>query len=58
MASRMMRGRVDHHDVPCTHGQMTRPGPLDRIGPELARRLRTAALDLTAPDPTHRRNPA
>ncbi|KOG14015.1 non-ribosomal peptide synthetase [Streptomyces viridochromogenes] len=48
-----VRGRVHSHDIPCTHGEMTRPGPLDLIGPRLARQLRTAA-----PDPTHRRNPA
>ncbi|WDF36152.1 amino acid adenylation domain-containing protein [Streptomyces sp. T12] len=48
-----VRGRVDNHDIPCTHGEMTRPGPLDRIGPVLARRLSTAA-----PHPTHRRNSA
>ncbi|MEU1473798.1 amino acid adenylation domain-containing protein [Streptomyces sp. NPDC005760] len=28
-------GRVDNHDVPCVHGEMTRPGPLERIGPAL-----------------------
>ncbi|WP_328744927.1 amino acid adenylation domain-containing protein [Streptomyces sp. NBC_00285] len=38
-------GRVDNHDIPCVHGEMTRPGPLERIGPA----LNTA---------THRRNPA
>ncbi|WP_328784617.1 amino acid adenylation domain-containing protein [Streptomyces canus] len=25
-------GRVDNHDLPCVHGEMTRPGPLERIG--------------------------
>ncbi|MPY60067.1 amino acid adenylation domain-containing protein, partial [Streptomyces spongiae] len=34
-------GRVDHHDIPCAHGEMTRPTALDRIGPVLDRRLRT-----------------
>ncbi|MFF0013698.1 amino acid adenylation domain-containing protein [Streptomyces sp. NPDC005374] len=38
-------GRVDNHDIPCVHGEMTRPGPLERIGPA----LNTA---------THWRNPA
>ncbi|MEU9166476.1 amino acid adenylation domain-containing protein [Streptomyces sp. NPDC048420] len=38
-------GRVDNHDIPCLHGEMTRPGPLERIGPA----LNTATL---------RRNPA
>nr|WSZ19645.1 amino acid adenylation domain-containing protein [Streptomyces canus] len=38
-------GRVDNHDLPCVHGEMTRPGPLERIG---------AVLN-TAP---HGRNPA
>ncbi|NEA98684.1 non-ribosomal peptide synthetase [Streptomyces sp. SID13726] len=37
-------GRVDNHDIPCVHGEMTRPGPLERIGPA----LNTA---------THRRSP-
>ncbi|WP_069758816.1 non-ribosomal peptide synthetase [Streptomyces sp. LUP47B] len=40
-----VRGRVDNHDLPCVHGEMTRPGPLERIG----RVLDTA---------THGRNPA
>ncbi|TLS44252.1 amino acid adenylation domain-containing protein [Streptomyces montanus] len=35
-------GLIDHHAVPCTHGEMTRPGPLARIGPVLDERLRTA----------------
>ncbi|MCT9078844.1 amino acid adenylation domain-containing protein [Streptomyces fulvoviolaceus] len=43
-------GRVDPHDIPCTHGEMTRPGPLERIGPVLDERLRANA--------SHRRNPA
>lgn len=28
-------GHVDNHDIPCVHGEMTRPGPLERIGPAL-----------------------
>lgn len=36
-----IQGRVDHHDIPCAHGEMTRPASLDRIGPVLDRRLRT-----------------
>lgn len=38
-------GRVDNHDLPCVHGEMTRPGPLERVGTV----LNTA---------THGRNPA
>nr|BAX90000.1 Non-ribosomal peptide synthetase [Kibdelosporangium sp. AK-AA56] len=34
-------GRVDNHDVPCTHHAMTRPAPLAVIGPTVADRLRT-----------------
>jgi thioesterase domain-containing protein len=33
-------GRIDNHDIPCTHGEMTRPTSLDRIGPVLDSRLR------------------
>jgi amino acid adenylation domain-containing protein len=36
-----IEGRIDNHDIPCAHGEMTRPGPLDRIGPVLAEHLRT-----------------
>jgi thioesterase domain-containing protein len=36
-----VEGRVHNHDVPCAHGEMTRPEALDRIGPVLDRRLRT-----------------
>ncbi|QNP68638.1 amino acid adenylation domain-containing protein [Streptomyces roseirectus] len=32
-------GRVEHHDVPCAHGEMTSPAALARIGPVLAARL-------------------
>ncbi|MFI7400364.1 amino acid adenylation domain-containing protein [Streptomyces sp. NPDC049541] len=35
-----IEGRVDNHDIPCTHGEMTRPTSLDRIGPVLDSRLR------------------
>lgn len=35
-----VEGRIDHHDIPCTHGEMTRPTSLDRIGPVLDSRLR------------------
>ncbi|NUQ98763.1 MAG: amino acid adenylation domain-containing protein [Streptomyces sp.] len=35
-----VEGRIDNHDIPCTHGEMTRPGSLDRIGPVLDNRLR------------------
>ncbi|AXG51890.1 non-ribosomal peptide synthetase [Streptomyces lincolnensis] len=35
-----VRGGVDNHDIPCAHGEMTRPEALDRIGPVLDRRLR------------------
>ncbi|KPI18993.1 amino acid adenylation domain protein [Actinobacteria bacterium OK074] len=37
-----VEGRVEGHDIPCTHAEMTRPGPLDRIGPLLDRRLRAS----------------
>ncbi|MFD3618490.1 amino acid adenylation domain-containing protein [Streptomyces sp. NPDC058676] len=40
-------GRVDNHDVPCAHGELTRPAALDRIGPALDRALRTPT---SAPD--------
>lgn len=33
-------GRIDNHDIPSTHGEMTRPTALDRIGPVLDSRLR------------------
>ena len=35
-----VEGQVDNHDIPCTHGEMTRPRSLDRIGPVLDSRLR------------------
>ncbi|WP_330293005.1 amino acid adenylation domain-containing protein [Streptomyces sp. NBC_00576] len=35
-----VEGRVDNHDIPCTHGEMTRPTSLDRIGPVLDSHLR------------------
>ncbi|MFJ9631708.1 amino acid adenylation domain-containing protein [Streptomyces sp. NPDC101175] len=35
-----VEGRVDNHDIACTHGEMTRPASLDRIGPLLDHRLR------------------
>ncbi|MCX5335940.1 amino acid adenylation domain-containing protein [Streptomyces sp. NBC_00140] len=35
-----VEGRVDNHDIPCTHGEMTRPTALARIGPVLDGRLR------------------
>ncbi|MGI5430034.1 amino acid adenylation domain-containing protein [Streptomyces sp. CA-179760] len=35
-----VEGHVDNHDIPCTHGEMTRPTALDRIGPVLDSRLR------------------
>ncbi|MCD9875952.1 non-ribosomal peptide synthetase [Streptomyces guryensis] len=35
-----VEGQVDNHDIPCTHGEMTRPTSLDRIGPVLDSRLR------------------
>ncbi|MFD5594861.1 amino acid adenylation domain-containing protein [Streptomyces griseorubiginosus] len=35
-----VQGRLDNHDIPCTHGEMTRPTSLDRIGPVLDNRLR------------------
>ena len=35
-----VEGRIDNHDIPCTHGEMTRPTSLDRIGPVLDSRLR------------------
>jgi thioesterase domain-containing protein len=47
-----VEGRIDNHDVPCTHGEMTGPAALGLIGPVLDRRLRTTA---SASD---RRNPA
>ncbi|MFC9502551.1 amino acid adenylation domain-containing protein [Streptomyces sp. NPDC057002] len=40
-------GRIDNHDVPCTHAAMTRPEPLALIGPITAGRLA----------PTPERNP-
>ncbi|MFF7521834.1 amino acid adenylation domain-containing protein [Streptomyces pseudovenezuelae] len=30
-----VRGRIANHDVPCAHGEMTRPASLDRMGPVL-----------------------
>jgi thioesterase domain-containing protein/acyl carrier protein len=52
-----VEGRVDNHDIPCAHGEMTRPGPLDRIGPLLDRQLRaTAPHALHVPHALHRRN--
>ncbi|MEV0219671.1 amino acid adenylation domain-containing protein [Streptomyces sp. NPDC050704] len=47
-----VEGRVDNHDIPCTHGELTRPGPLDRIGPLLNQRLSSTN------SPLPRRNPA
>lgn len=35
-----VEGRIDNHDLPCTHGEMTRPMSLDRIGPVLDSHLR------------------
>ncbi|MDO0915183.1 amino acid adenylation domain-containing protein [Streptomyces sp. DT2A-34] len=35
-----VEGRIDNHDIPCTHGEMTRPTALDLIGPVLDSRLR------------------
>ncbi|MGW1751351.1 amino acid adenylation domain-containing protein [Streptomyces sp. NPDC002092] len=35
-----VEGHIDNHDIPCTHGEMTRPMALDRIGPVLDSRLR------------------
>ncbi|MES5820834.1 amino acid adenylation domain-containing protein [Streptomyces sp. RG80] len=35
-----VEGRVENHEVPCTHGEMTRPTALARIGPVLDSRLR------------------
>ncbi|WP_316685769.1 alpha/beta fold hydrolase [Streptomyces sp. ST1015] len=32
-------GRVVDHEISCAHGEMTRPGALDRIGPVLAEQL-------------------
>lgn len=43
-------GRIDNHDVPCTHNAMTRPAALAHIGRITAARLRPTS-DLT-PDPT------
>ncbi|MFE9450310.1 amino acid adenylation domain-containing protein [Streptomyces sp. NPDC006739] len=45
-------GRIDHHDLPCAHGEMTRPGTLDRIGPVLDRRLRATATLPPSPSPS------
>ncbi|WNM31473.1 amino acid adenylation domain-containing protein [Streptomyces sp. Li-HN-5-11] len=47
-----IEGRIDNHDVACSHGEMTHPQPLDRIGPVIARRLSTPA------PPSDRRNRA
>jgi thioesterase domain-containing protein len=35
-----VEGHIENHDVPCTHGEMTRPASLDLIGPVLDNRLR------------------
>ncbi|MFJ8469408.1 amino acid adenylation domain-containing protein [Streptomyces swartbergensis] len=35
-----VEGRIHNHDVPCTHGEMTRPTSLDRVGPVLDSHLR------------------
>ncbi|MFC8142798.1 amino acid adenylation domain-containing protein [Streptomyces paradoxus] len=35
-----VEGHVDNHDIPCTHGEMTRPTSLELIGPVLDSRLR------------------
>jgi thioesterase domain-containing protein len=36
-------GRVEVHDIPCRHGEMTAPHALDHIGPVLAERLSRVA---------------
>ncbi|MGW2386874.1 amino acid adenylation domain-containing protein [Streptomyces sp. NPDC001658] len=46
-----VRGGIDHHDIPCAHGEMTRPEALDRIGPVLDRRLRALAPRPDRSDP-------
>ncbi|MFF5521715.1 amino acid adenylation domain-containing protein [Streptomyces coeruleorubidus] len=33
-------GRIHNHDIPCTHGEMTRPTSLDRVGAVLDGHLR------------------
>ncbi|HWO65607.1 MAG TPA: alpha/beta fold hydrolase, partial [Umezawaea sp.] len=40
-------GRVEVHDVPCRHGDMTTPAALDHIGPLLADRLSRAATGVS-----------
>ncbi|MFC9679241.1 amino acid adenylation domain-containing protein [Streptomyces sp. NPDC056948] len=35
-----VEGRIHNHDIPCTHGEMTRPTSLGRIGPVLDSHLR------------------
>lgn len=35
-----VEGRIHNHDIPCTHGEMTRPTSLDRVGPVLDSHLR------------------
>ncbi|MFF2775410.1 amino acid adenylation domain-containing protein [Streptomyces sp. NPDC058052] len=42
-------GRLDVHDVPCTHGDMTRPEPLARLASVLIDRLTPPALRDTDP---------
>ncbi|MGW2566254.1 amino acid adenylation domain-containing protein [Streptomyces sp. NPDC001537] len=44
-----VEGRIDNHDIPCTHGQMTGAAALGLIGPVLDRRLRTTASDRRDP---------
>ncbi|MGC0327318.1 enterobactin synthetase component F [Streptomyces sp. SAI-170] len=36
---RLVTGRIDTRDIPCTHHAMTQPAPLARIGREVAARL-------------------
>jgi thioesterase domain-containing protein len=35
-----VEGRIHNHDIPCSHGEMTRPTSLGRIGPVLDSHLR------------------
>ncbi|MFI8829594.1 amino acid adenylation domain-containing protein [Streptomyces afghaniensis] len=35
-----VEGRIHNHDIPCTHGEMTRPTSLSRVGPVLDSHLR------------------
>jgi amino acid adenylation domain-containing protein len=50
-----IEGRIDNHDIPCTHGEMTGPASLGLIGAVLDRRLRATAASVSVSD---RRNPA